>query len=95
MLLYPNAAAFIGLLKYFALWGGWLAAWGREWLGVELIQFLEPAGGVGDERFEQHSLRNFADADAISLKAEFFGQAHGLAAAVLEEFGDVRVRHNS
>jgi hypothetical protein len=48
------------------------------------MQFLEPAGGVGDQRFEQHSLRNFADSDAISLKAEFFGRAHGLAASVLE-----------
>jgi len=67
---------------------------GRERFGVELVDFGKPTRCVGDERFEQDSLRDFADADAVSLKTEFFGQADGLAAAVLEEFGDVGLGHN-
>ena len=58
-----------------------------------MIQFRKPARGVGDERLQKDSLRHSADADAISLETELLGQADCLAAAVLEELGDVGLGH--
>jgi hypothetical protein len=69
------------------------ASAGRKRLGVELVEFRKPTLRVGDERLEQHSLRHATDAHAVSLETEFFGQADGLTAAVLEEFGDVGFGH--
>jgi hypothetical protein len=36
-----------GPLENLSLWSCWLAGSG-EWLGVELVEFFEPARGVGD-----------------------------------------------
>ncbi len=64
-----------------------------ERLGVELVEFVEPARRVGDYRLEQHPLRDSADAHAVSRETEFFGQAYSLAAAVLEELRGVGFGH--
>jgi hypothetical protein len=62
-------------------------------LGVEAVKFLEPMGCIWDERFQQDSLRNSANANAVSFETELLGQANSLTTSVLEEFGGIRFRH--
>ena len=71
---------------------GWMQ---REWLGVELIELFKPASGIGNERLQQDALWDPADAHAVALEAELFGQTYRLAAAVLKELGNIVLGHKS
>jgi len=75
--------------------GGLLTALGEERRGAEFIQFLKPPGNVRADRLQQHALRYAADANAVSLKAKLAGEADGLTAAVLKEFGDAGFGYGS
>src|SRR5260370_555950 len=80
-------------LEDFALWRDGLLAVGREGLGIQFIELAEPFLRILNDRFEQHSPGHAPDPHAVPLKTKFPRQPHRLAAAILEKFGNIGLRH--
>jgi hypothetical protein len=72
---------------------GLTATAGQEWLTVQFVEFLKPFRRELNQGLQENALRDSPDAYAVPCKTKFSGKAHGLAASVLKQFGDLGLRH--
>jgi hypothetical protein len=75
---------------------GWFSLFGpcrKSSARPEPVQFREPLVDVRNYWFEKDPFLNSAHSHPVAFKAEFLGEADGLAPAILEELCNFRPRH--
>jgi hypothetical protein len=67
----------------------------HEWHIGETVQLSEPADDIHRHGFQQDAALHAAHTGSVAGQAKRQRQTHGLAAAVLEDFGNAGVRRFS
>ena len=66
----------------------------HEGLSTKLVKFVEPGLRIILNRLQENPPTCATDPDAVTGKAELARQSDGLTAAIAEEFGESRRRHD-